>query len=332
MKRNYYIFRSGRLKRKDYSLQFIPAENKKPKKHIPIEDIDTIYLFGEMNINTKLLVFLAQKNICLHVFNYYGFYSGSYYPREFLLSGSTLVKQVQHYTNKKKRFELAKEFVNTAIDNILRNLKYYNSRKANFETAIKKIESEKNAIPQTTSIYELMAHEGRARMVYYDCFNDITIWNHTMGKRVRRPPNNMMNCLISWGNSLLYTSALSEIYRTTLNPTISFLHEPGERRYSLSLDLSEVFKPLLVDKVIFRLINQKMITKKDFDKNLNYCYLTKKGRKTYLKLYEDRLKTTIKHRKLGRSVSYRRLIRLEAYKLVKHISEDKKYQGFRAWW
>jgi len=117
-----------------------------------------------------------------------------------------------------------------------------------------------------------------------------------------------------------------------LNPTISYLHEPGERRYSLSLDLSEVFKPLLVDKVIFRLINTGMINDKDFDQKMNFCYLKESGRKKYLQLYDERLQTTIKHRKLGRSVSYRRLIRLECYKLVKHILGEQTYQGFRMWW
>lgn len=332
MKRNYYIFQNGRLKRKEHSLVYIPANEDEPKKHIPVEDIDTIYLFGETDVNTKLLVFLAQKNICLHVFNYYGFYSGSYYPREFLLSGNTLVHQVKYYTSKQKRLALAREFVATAADNILRNLKYYHGRKGDFSQAIAQIETEKQTLPHINSVLELMGREGRMRTVYYDCFDHITIWDNIMGNRVKRPPNNMMNALISWGNSLLYTTCLSEIYKTTLNPTISFLHEPGERRYSLSLDLSEVFKPLLVDKVIFKLINQQMVTEKDFDQKLNFCYLKESGRKTYLRLYEERLKTTIKHRKLGRSVSYQRLIRLECYKLAKHILGEKPYQGFRAWW
>jgi CRISP-associated protein Cas1 len=58
--------------------------------------------------------------------------------------------------------------------------------------------------------------------------------------------------LISFGNSLLYATTLSEIYRTQLNPTVSFLHEPSARRYSLSLDLSEIFKPIIVDRTIFK--------------------------------------------------------------------------------
>lgn len=332
MQRNYYLFQNGLIKRKDHSFVIIPSDQESSKKHLPIENIESLYLFGEYSLNTKLLNFLAQKNICLHVFNYYGFYSGSYYPRDFLLSGHTLVNQVKHYTHYSKRIALAQELVMTASDNILRVLKYYQKRGRNIKHLIQAIEKEQSAICEVDKIPELLGREGRMRDQYYEAFDAITGWQYSMGKRIRRPPNNMMNALISWGNSLLYTTCLSELYKTNLNPTISWLHEPGERRYSLALDLSEVFKPLLVDKVIFRLINLKMLDKKDFDQNLQYCYLKESGRKKYLEVYEERLQTTIKHRLLGRSVSYRRLIRLECYKLVKHILGEKPYQGFRAWW
>ena len=66
--------------------------------------------------------------------------------------------------------------------------------------------------------------------------------------------------------------------------------------------------------------------------DLNYCYLKESGRKTILKEWDARLQTTIEHRRLKRKVSYERLIRLECYKLVKHLANDEPYQGFKAWW
>jgi CRISP-associated protein Cas1 len=65
---------------------------------------------------------------------------------------------------------------------------------------------------------------------------------------------------------------------------------------------------------------------------LNFCYLKESGRKTILKEWDARLQTTIEHRRLKRKVSYERLIRLECYKLVKHLANDEAYQGFKAWW
>ena len=330
MKRNYYITKSGRLKRKDNTL-FLEFESGE-RKAIPIEDVEGLYLMGELDINTKLLNFLAQQKIPVHVFNYYGYYSGSYYPREHLNSGFLLVNQVECYKNKGKRLAIAKELIRSASHNILRNLRYYQSRKSGLEGYMSDIENILPELESVDEILQLMAWEGHIRERYYDSFNVILDLEEEFTKRTKRPPDNMINALISFGNSLLYATTLGEIYHTQLNPTISFLHEPGNRRFSLSLDISEIFKPVIVDHVIFKLINKKMLDEKDFEKDVNFCYLSEKGRKIFLREYDERLNTTIKHRKLKRNVSYRRMIRLECYKLEKHITKIEEYQAFRAWW
>ena len=96
-----------------------------------------------------------------------------------------------------------------------------------------------------------MGVEGNIRKQYYAAWNIIINQEISFEKRVMHPPDNMINSLISFVNTLIYTKVLGELYRTQLNPTISYLHEPGERRFSLSLDLAEVFKPLIGDRLIF---------------------------------------------------------------------------------
>ena len=302
------------------------------RKPIPVEDIEAFYCFGEITFNSKFLNFLSQNRIPLHLFNYYGYYSGSYYPREYLISGFLKVKQVQCYLDEERRLTLAKEFVAASIDNLARNLKYYRSRKEGVDAWADTLEGNLTDLKDITNIQELMGYEGRMREIYYRSFADILNMDIDFKKRVRRPPDNMMNALISFANSLVYTTCLGEIYRTQLDPAISFLHEPGERRFSLSLDLAEIFKPILADRAIFKLLNSKMLSEKHFDQRLNACYLKEEGRKVFVKEFDERLKTTFQHRKLKRRVSYRHLIRLECYKLIKHLVENKKYRAFRAWW
>lgn len=330
MKRNYYIFNNGRIRRKDNT---VCLEIEQRKKYIPINDIEAIYIFGEMDFNTKALNFLAQNNVTVHLFNYYGFYTCSLYPREYLLSGFSLVNQVSKYTNEQERIKIAKEFIDTASYNILKNLKYYNSRRDNkLDDIIIQIEKEREKLPFVNNINDLMGTEGRIRDLYYSGFSTITKGKFKIKKRVKRPPDNPMNTLISFGNSLLYTTVLSEIYHTQLNPTVSYLHEPGERRFSLSLDISEVFKPIIVDRIIFKLINENIIDESHFTEELNFCHLNENGRKIFMKHYDEKLNTTIKHKGLGREVSYRRLIRLECYKLIKHINNIEEYEGLKMWW
>ncbi len=302
------------------------------KRVIPIDDVDSLMIFSEINFNARFLDFLTRHKIPAHLFNYYGHYNGTYYPRDYLLSGYLLVEQVTCYKHPSKRIVIGRRLVRGASANMLRNLKYYHDRAADLSVYIQKIESLQESISDSSDIGELMGIEGNIRKVYYAAFPEILGEKYDFEQRVRNPPDNAVNALISFGNALVYTACLTEIYRTQLSPLISFLHEPGNRRFSLALDLAEIFKPILADRVIFSCLNQQRIQPKDFNKELNFCHLSEKGRKTFVKAFEDKLNTTIEHRKLKRKVSYRRLIRLECYKLVKHITGAEEYEPFKAWW
>jgi CRISPR-associated protein Cas1 len=326
--RDYYIFKSGRIRRNENTVEFEDSNGE--KKSLPINDIYCIHLFGEIDLNTKLIVFMNQHGIPLHFYNYYGYYSGSFYPREKLLSGFLIVKQVQHYLEPSKRLQIAKEFVSTAINNILSNLKHYKKNGKDVVQFIDKIKEEYFAIDSVSNVAELMGIEGRTRDTYYSSFGSFLREGFEFEKRTKMPPQNMLNSLISFGNSLMYATVLTEIYHTQLTPTVSYLHEPGERRYSLALDISEVFKPLIVDRVIFNLINNRIIKEEHFVEELNFCYLNEQGRRIFLSEYQKKLDTTINNARLKRNISYKRLIRIECFKLVKHLLGEKDYRGLRS--
>jgi CRISPR-associated protein Cas1 len=302
------------------------------KRVIPVEDVDAVWVFQELDLNARVLNFLAQHKVPVHFFNYYGFYAGSFYPREYLHAGYLVVKQVRHYANRRLRLKIAREFVHAAMHNILRNLRYYGTRGVELEEQTEGVQAEMLRLEAVNSIDELMGCEGRARAAYYQGFARILRHDVEFMKRVRRPPDNIVNALISFTNGLVYSAALTQIYRTQLDPTISFLHEPGARRFSLALDLAEVFKPILADRLIFKLLNNRQLSDRDFAQDLNCCYLNERGRKTVLKEWNARLQKTIEHRRLKRKVSYERLMRLECYKLIKHLTNVEPYAGFRAWW
>jgi len=316
----YYIFSPGRIKREENTILF---EGKEGKRFIPVEDIEEIHIFGEVDLNTKFLNFIAQKGIPIHIYNYYGFYSGSYLPKNKKVSGLLIVKQVEHYLNYEKRIYLAKCFVESAMYHMERNLE-----KNGVKDISSEIEDLRKKIDEAKNIQEIMSLEGNARAKYYKIFE--RRFGERFEKRTKRPPHNPINALISFGNSLLYSTTLSEIYRTPLNPTISYLHEPSEKRFSLSLDISEIFKPIIVDKVIFSLLPH--LSEQHFDESVEYVYLSEEGRKEFVKRFDNILSETIRHRTLKRNVSFRRLIRLELYKLIKHLVGDEIYKPLRSWW
>jgi CRISP-associated protein Cas1 len=214
---------------------------------------------------------------------------------------------------------------------MLRNLKYYHSRGKVLDGQISEITLFQEKIEAAADIPGLMGIEGNIRQVYYTAFDEI-LKDFEMGGRSKQPPKNEVNALISFGNMLCYTVCLDQLYHTQLNPTISFLHEPGYRRFSLALDLAEIFKPILVDRTIFKLLNKKVLQTKDFDDKLSSITLKEEGRKKFIAEWEERLKETIKHRSLKKNVSYKHLIKLECYKLVQHVLDMRTYEPFKAWW
>ena len=321
-----YITSMGELSRKDNSLCF----RKDGKNiYIPVENTKEIYCLNEVSINTKLLDFLSSNNIIVHFFNYYEGYSGSYYPKNHYNSGKLLIKQVEKFNN--DRLVIAKSIVGGIGVNIKEVLyHYYKHNKKEVKVTIDWIREELfRRVEDSNNIKELMASEGELWQRFYSEFKNFLPEDFILNKRVKRPPDNPINAMISFGNSLLYTKTISAIYRTHLDQRISFLHEPSEGRFSLSLDISEVFKPIIVYKTIFDLINNKKIqVSKHFDKKVNYCLLNEEGKKIFVTAFEERIESTFNHAKLKRRVSYRTAIKLDCYKLIKYIIENKEFIPF----
>jgi CRISPR-associated protein Cas1 len=294
LKKTVYIFSNGHLQRKDNTIFFESEEGD--RKFIPVEDTSELMVFGEVDLNKRFLEFCTQKEIIIHYFNYYGYYMGTFYPREHYNSGYMILRQAEHYLNADFRLHIARQLVTGAECNIRQVLKYYVNRGKNVAESLKRIENLAEKIAESTDIKVLMAIEGNIREQYYRAFDAIHGQkDFAFDCRSKRPPHNEMNTLISFGNSIIYSTILSEIYRTHLDPRIGYLHTTNFRRFSLNLDIAEVFKPIIVDRVIFTLIGKKMISNKDFKKDGYGLLLKEPGRRVFVEELENRLKRTINH-------------------------------------
>jgi CRISPR-associated protein Cas1 len=339
MNKSYYLFNPGTLQRKDNTLKFTPTVEdgdgafvkEGQPRYLPVENIDDLYVFGSLTANSATYNFLGQNDIAVHFFDYYENYTGSFMPKDQLLAGKVIISQVAHYQKKNKRMAIAQRFIEGAAHNMLTNLKYYNRRGKDMEGIMDVIAKHAEQISSADAVDILMGIEGNIRQAYYDGFN-LILNDFEMGNRTRQPPRNEVNALISFGNMMCYSLCLRAIHQTQLNPTISYLHEPGFRRYSLALDIAEIFKPVIVDKAIFKVLNKREIQSKHFDMKLNRCVLNESGKKIFVQSIEERLQETFQHRSLRRHVSYKRLIKLECYKLNKHIMGIEEYKPFKMYW
>lgn len=322
-----YIFSMGELKRKDNSIAF---KNEKGNFYIPIEDTKELYCLNEVSFNTKFLDFIAKAGITIHFFNYHGNYSGTFYPKEALVSGDLTIKQ--SYAHIENRLIIAKAIVRGIADNIHEVLyHYYRHGRTELKAFLDWLKKDvKEFLDNEIHIKQILFIEGQIWHRFYDSFQHFLSEDFILNRRVKRPPDNPMNALISFGNTLLYTKTISALYRTHLNQTISFLHSPREGRFSLSLDLAEAFKPIIVFRTIFELVNNKKLqVHKHFDKNINYALLNEEGKKIFIEAFESRINEVFVHPKLKRKTTYKSAIRYDAYKLIKYLLEDQEFIPFK---
>lgn len=326
MKKTIHLLSNGKLKRKDNTLYFI--NEKGEKQTIPIHVISDINCIGRVTVSSQAVAYCMKEGLIINFFNKYGFYEGSLYPKIQLNAGEVVVKQTEHYLDKTKREYIAKEFVEGIRYNILKTMKYYRRKRKSNE--LEKYIDNIGKVDINGNIQQIMSSEGRIWDNFYQSFN-IILKRFGFSKREIRPPKDEVNSLLSYGNSLLYTSVLGELYRTYLYPSVSYLHEPATRRFSLSLDIADIFKPVIVDRVVFELVNNNKIKEKHFTYDAGVL-LNDSGKRIFLKEYDKKLESTIKHPTLNKYVSYKYLLRLEGYKLIRHLFNDQKYNSFKMWW
>jgi CRISPR-associated protein Cas1 len=329
-KPNHHIFADGELSRNEDTLRIDTLEGE--TKHLPVESIDSLYLHGQIDFNTRALGLLNDNQVPVHVFGWKDYYKGSYLPKRGQVSGNTVVEQVRAYDDSQRRLQIGHKMIQASIHNMRCNLVYYDGQRGDYSDTIEELESFKVEVSHTDSINDLRAIEGNARKSYYRCFDRILRDPFSLNRREYNPPTNEANALVSFLNGMVYTTSVSAIRKTALDPTVGFVHEPGERRFTLSLDIADIFKPILADRLIFRLVNRQQITKSDFEDELDGCLLNEDGRLTVLQEYENTLDETVRHPRLERKVSFKTLVQTEVYSLKKHVLTGEEYRPTERWW
>ena len=323
----YHIINEGILSQSDYTILF---ENKNKKVYIPIEATKILNIYSNIIINSNFFNLMNSKNIIVNLFDKHNRYIGKFIPNNTRKSCLLLLKQVEIYNDYNKRMNMAKDILSSEIYNLKSNLKYYNRRyNHDIKEKIKLIEKTEKEINLIKEHEKLLLCEARIKGIYYSCFNEI-LQNEKFKfiKRSKRPPQDPINALISFGNTLLYNYIAKEIYKTKLDIRIAYLHSSNNRYESLNLDLADIFKPIIVDKIIFKLINKKIINDRLHFENINGgVYLTGEGKNIVINEFYKKIKdiTTIGNNKM----SYEKIIRKEIYKLSNSIMNEEKYKAFK---
>lgn len=323
----YHIVNEGILSQSDYTILF---ENKNKKVYIPIEATKILNIYSNIIINSNFFNLMNSKDIIVNLFDKHNRYIGKFIPNNTRKSCLLLLKQVEIYNDYNKRMNMAKDILSSEIYNLKSNLKYYNRRyNHDIKEKIKLIEKAEKEINLIKEHEKLLLCEARIKGIYYSCFNEI-LQNEKFKfiKRSKRPPQDPINALISFGNTLLYNYIAKEIYKTKLDIRIAYLHSSNNRYESLNLDLADIFKPIIVDKMIFKLINKKIINDRLHFENINGgVYLTGEGKNIVINEFYKKIRDMIT---IGNNkMSYEKIIRKEIYKLSNSIMNEEKYKAFK---
>lgn len=326
------IISDGILTQRHWNLLF---DSEKGKVHLPTNIVDYINVYSDVVIDSRVVEILSQRGIRVNLMDKFGEKIASIEPTERHFDVSVAMKQLEVYSSEDLRMLVATEMEKSILHNLRSVLRYYASRREDqlLVREIEEISAIIKGLSAAGSINDLLMMEARGRQAYFRAYSSI-IQNEDFRfiKRSRRPPKDAINAMISFGNTFLYNYVASLIHRSPLDIRFSFLHSANRREESLQLDIADIFKPILIDRTIFSLINRQEIRlDKHFEvvslRHEEGIYLNAQGKRIFLRALKEKLRTVITLH--GRRVRYSGVIRSEIYKLHSFLVNGDKYKGYR---
>lgn len=315
------------------------------KRSIPLVKVHDVVVMGEVTLTASALHLLLEKQIAIHFLTHFGDFKGCLSPE---LSKNSLLRLAQHRAHHDiaKRSELARRFVIGKLSNQRTLLQRADRRRAEplFTSEVMQMAQTIRVLSSLqlasegagtilatgdtgitgTALETILGLEGVGSAAYFQCFGKLLIDQQQwpFPGRVKRPPTDPVNALLSYGYSLLSSQVESAVQIVGFDQYIGYLHSSTYGRPALALDLMEEFRPLIVDSVVLTLLNNRMLTPNDFHVELGAYRLKKEPRKLFLKRFEERLNEEITHPIFGYRTRYRRCIELQARLIAKYLTGE----------
>lgn len=322
------------------------------KLTVPLLKVEEVVVLGDITLSTPALAALLAARVNVTYLTHHGRYLGTLAPE---LSKNSLLRQAQHaaHADPARRLVLARPFVLGKLRNMRTILMRYHRQTpdplvqvavdslkrclgAAQDAALKLVdaaieESEITRDPELEpgeaaagrmrGLGPLLGCEGAGSAAYFGVFGRLIkcSWPHGFTRRVRRPPTDPVNALLSYGYTILTAQVASAVAGVGFDPYIGYLHSSRYGKPALALDLVEEFRPVIVDAVVLGLLNNRQLGQADFEWELNSYRLREAARRLFLQKFEDRMQETIQHPVFGYRVPYRRCIELQARLLSKSL-------------
>lgn len=341
-----------------------PTGKRERKMTIPLFKVEEVVVYGEITITTPALTRLLEARVPVTYLSKHGHYLGCLNP---ILTKNSILRLAQHraYADGACRHHIAQRFVTGKLRNmrtiLMRYARQYPDPHINEQVeSIKRcisaaeqtqwhttsaaieeheIDAEPQEAAQNVTIVDNRMHglgtllgcEGAGSAAYFTVFSKLIKcnWSHGFSKRVRRPPTDPVNALLSYGYVILTSQVASILAGVGFDPYIGYLHASRYGKPALALDLMEEFRPIIVDSVVLSLLNNRQLSQSDFTLELNSYRMSEATRRLFLERFEERMQEVITHPVFEYKVAYRRCIELQARLLGKYLTgEVAEYTPF----
>lgn len=295
----------------------------------PALTIGNIFCFGQISVSPFLMGYCSDRGIGISFCTEYGKFLARVQGRQ---TGNVLLRRTQFRwaDDDTQSLLVARLMVAAKIANcrsvLMRELRNYGDN-LTLKNAIIKLALSLRNVKTAKTTEEARGIEGDAARCYFGVFNElIRVSPFQFEKRVRRPPTDPVNALLSFMYSILTQECSSALQCVGLDPYVGFLHKDRPGRASLALDLVEEFRCYLVDRFILTLINRRQIQLTDFvQEGSGACRMTDTARKSVLAAWQRRKQTEINHPYLNESLPLGLLPHSQAILLARHIRGDTKF-------
>ena len=316
-----YVTTQGATLRKTGE-RLLVTKGKERLADVPLIKVSQVVIFGKASVTASTVAELLEKQIEVCYLTQHGRYVGRIQP-EFSKNALLRVEQYKASVSPETTLKLAKAIVAGKLTNLRTVLmRAGRERKlSSCDKAADRIQAAITGAKKAKNVDQARGHEGDGSAAYFLAFKDVIAnTKFSFEGRVRRPPTDPVNALLSFGYTLLMNDLYAAVNIVGLDPYIGYLHAQEHGKPSLPLDLMEEFRPIIVDQVVLNCLNNKILTPKDFTQEMgNVTKLTEKGRDAFLRQYEERKQTEFHHPILKQTITYHRSFEQQTRFLAKTL-------------
>lgn len=314
----------------------VAKEKENVVQEIPLQDINHLALFGNIQLSVQALQQLCEAEIPVTYFSMSGrFYAVSH--GHGLKNVITRIEQFRAAGDPVTCLALAQRLVAGKIKNHRTQLMRNHVELP--DSVRRRLQQAQEDVERATSLAALLGIEGAAASVYFEHFAgmirprrtgdeasrehaDASDWSFDFTTRNRRPPRDPVNAMLSLAYSMLAKDFTIAAYSVGFDPYVGFYHQPRFGRPALALDLMEEFRALVADSAVLTAINNGSVTTRDFVRAGDAVNLTARGRAAFFEAYEKRVNAEIEHPVFRYRVSYRRAFELQYRLLARALSGE----------